>query len=411
MKRVLGILLICAMVLSGMTTMAFAGEETYPNFLGNVWTNNWSCIHNGDAEVSIKITKEGMDDVVVPVPFNEEIGEYYVETVVEGVDEIIKEVGPVYDATLSEDSLDVTDALAIMKDLGYSVEVVIVDNDEEHEFIIGDDEVYVDFLTAASLQLSLDFTIEFIEELLVMFDPTYEPTGSFEAFIEAYKEMLMDPEGGDLTAEEAEEALAEIYTLEEMIAALESGEYAGEMTVYLAASCDCPELVEYTLYHEYYDEEGEYVAQETEFLAAENGQVVTAEDLEDVYVTEYDGVEYEVEGMYLLDCETLEVDWENPVDEFTVIDYYDEETEEYYWTEVVVKYVPVSEEPGEDPGDEPGNVPGAGGDDEQKPADKPADKEEPKEDGKVPTTGDNANMVLYVLLLGAAVVALKKVRA
>ena len=420
MKKLLSILLVMALVLSGMTSMAFAGEEAeaLPNFFGNVWAYNYDCVHKADTEVSVKITKEGMEDVVIPIPYDEEWEEYVFEGVVEGLDAIIKDVAPAYDAAFEDEAVDYVDALSIMQDLGYSVEVVMEDNDAEHEFVIGEDELYVDLLTYASVKASLDFVIEFIEDLLVEFDPTYVPTGSFEAFLKAYKEMLMDPDGMDMDKEDAEEALAEIAALEEMLAALASGEYAGQMTVSVGADCECPELAEYTLYHEYYDEEGEYVAQEWEFPRVPQGTVVKVEDLE--YVTEYEGVEYEVEGVYLVDTESGEVDWENPVDEFTVVDYYDEELDEYFWTEVLVKYVPVSEDPGEEPGDEP-VVPGPGegttggegegNDDAQKPTDKPADKPADKEETKTPVTGDATVILPYVLLMAGAAIVYRKVRA
>jgi hypothetical protein len=241
-----------------------------------------------------------------------------------------------------------------------------------------------------------------IEEAIMEYDPTYVPTGSFDALLEIYKEMLLDPEGGDLTEEEVEEALAEITAYEDLMAKLESGEYAGELTVYCALECECVELAEYTLYHEYYDENDEYVAQETEWPLVPNGSVVTTEQLKEMYVTEYEGKKYEVEGVYLVDNETGEVDWDNPVEEFTVVDGYDEETETWYWTEVVIKYVLAADDTGNNVGGE-GN-----GDQDNSNTD---DKNDSKVESGVPPTGDNTSIGFFVLLMAAAVVGLKKIKA
>ena len=80
MKKTLGVLLVLVMVVSSMTTMAFAADEVaYPNFYGSVWVENYDCIHKTDAEVSVKISKEGMEDIVIPLPYDEEFEEYYCE--------------------------------------------------------------------------------------------------------------------------------------------------------------------------------------------------------------------------------------------------------------------------------------------------------------------------------------------
>ncbi len=398
-KKVLSILVICAMILSGMTSMAFAEDsitaEPYPNFLGDVWTSNYDCEKKADLEVSIKISKEGMNDIVVPLPYDADLEEYYLETVVEGIDDIVREVGPVYASALMDEDETNDDALPIMESLGYSVEVIAEDNDPDHEVFLDLATVEVEFVTYETTKMILDLITEMIEEAILEYDPTYVPTGSFDALLEVYKEMLLDPEGADMTEEEVQEALAEIEAYETMMNALESGEYAGEMLVYADVPCNCPELVEYTLYHEYYDENGEYVAQETEFPVTVNGTVVDVDDLQ--YVTDYEGVKYEVEGVYLVDNETGDVDWESPVDEFTVIDLYDEETDTYYWTEVVIKYTPVSDDAGGDEGD----IEGDQGDN------KPTDKGE----STVPPTGDDTSLGFFALLMAAALVGLKKIKA
>ena len=69
-KKLLSVLMICIMIVSGVTTMAFAeevGPEAYPNFCGSVWTDNYNCVHKADSDVSIKISKEGMSDVIVAI--------------------------------------------------------------------------------------------------------------------------------------------------------------------------------------------------------------------------------------------------------------------------------------------------------------------------------------------------------
>lgn len=430
MKKTLGVLLVLVMVVSSMTTMAFAADEVaYPNFYGSVWVENYDCIHKTDAEVSIKISKEGMEDIVIPLPYDEEFEENVIETTVEGVDDIIKEVGPVYDAAFLDENMDYVEPLTIMEELGYTVEVVIEDNDDDHEFLLEDAGLYVDVLTYESVKATLNSMVETLEEIILEYDPTYEPVGSFDALLEMYKEVLMNPDGWDMTEEEAEEELADIMYLEAMLAALESGEYAGQLMISATIPCECLELIEYTLYHEYYDGNDEYVAQEMLFPRVPNGEVIKVEDLE--YVTEYDGVEYEVEGVYLIDNETWEADWENPIEEFTAVDYYDEETDEYYWTEVVIKYVPVSEDLDSELGDggsldDNGGVTGEGAEGEAKPEPeaKPEAKPEPQpqptpetEEVKpapetdVPPTGDATNLGLYIALMFVAAFVMKKAKA
>ena len=404
-KKLLSVLMICIMIVSGVTTMAFAEEvglEAYPNFCGSVWTDNHNCVHKADSNVSIKISKEGMSDVIVTIPYDADIEEYYIETVTEGMDDILREVAPVYDSEILANGIDAVDGLAIMESLGYSVEVIAEDNDDSHEFSVDSESLYVEILTYNSVKVVLDLVVTMLEEAIMEYDPTYVPTGSFDALLEIYKEMLLDPEGGDLTEEEAEEALAEIMAYEDLMAKLESGEYAGELTVYCALECECVELAEYTLYHEYYDENDEYVAQETEWPLVPNGSVVTTEQLKEMYVTEYEGKKYEVEGVYLVDNETGEVDWDNPVEEFTVIDGYDEETETWYWTEVVIKYVPAADDTGDNAGGE-GN-----GDQNNSNTD---DKNDSKVESGVPPTGDNTSIGFFVLLMAVAVVGLKKIKA
>lgn len=411
MKRMVGILLVLILVISSMTTMAFAAE-VYPNFEGDVSAGKYDCVHKTDAEVSVVISKKGMEDIVISLPYNEYYDSYYAEDVVDGVDKIVKVMAPFYDIVGKY-----VDALKIMKGLGYNVDVVIEDNDEAHEYNMEDTSIYVDFETPITLYKEYKELIADKSEDIKQVYPDYEYDGSFDNFVAKYKEMLMHPDGWDQDEESAEEMLEydleDLFIVKAKLDAAKAGDYPGQMQVGVYVTCECPDLIEYTLYHEYYDEDDQYVAQDMEFSRALPDSVVSVDELG--YITEYDGVEYQVEGVYLYDSETGEVDWDNPIDKFTVVDYYDEETEVYYHTDVVIKYVPVSDETGDESGEGTGGegIPEGGngttgGDNNQDSANK--DDSGSKDDSKTPSTGDMLTVVPYVLLMAAAVVCLKKVR-
>lgn len=418
MKRMLGILLVLVLVISSMTTMAFAAQ-VYPNFEGDVSAGKYDCVHKTDAEVSVVISKKGMEDIVISLPYNEYYDSYYAEDVVDGVDKIVKVMAPFYDIVGKY-----VDALKIMKGLGYSVSVVIEDYDEEHQYNMEDMSLYVDFETPVTLYKEYKELIAEKSEEIKQVYPDYEYDGSFDNFVAKYKEMLMHPDGWDQDEESAEEMLAydleDLFIVKAKLDAAKAGDYPGQMQVGVYVTCECPDLIEYSLYHEYYDENGEYVAQESEWPRVLPNTVISVDELE--FVTEYDGVEYQVEGVYLYDSEKGEVDWDNPIDKFTVVDYYDEETEVYYHTDVVIKYVPVSDETGDGTGQgtggegtpEGGEGTPEGGEgttgDNNNQDSVNKDDSGSKDDSKTPSTGDMLTVVPYVLLMAAAVVCLKKVR-
>ena len=128
--------------------------------------------------------------------------------------------------------------------------------------------------------------------------------------------------------------------------------------------------------HEYHDAEGNYVWDDFSTVIYEPGETVDVADLE--VITEVDGVEYEVEGVYLLDEEGENWDYENPVTEFTVEEDMD----------VLIVYVEAADEEGTAGSIENEGTTGSG--------DVSADDESPK-------TGDDFEPAPFIVLMAAAV--------
>ncbi|MBR5517191.1 MAG: hypothetical protein IKU53_04385 [Firmicutes bacterium] len=412
MKKLVA-LALCLVLCFSMTTIAFADveENAYPNVVADVYVDNENCLYHDEYNISVKISKEGMEDIIVPLAYNEEDGCYAVSDRVDGLDDIINEVKVSYEGG---------DALDTFAEYGYTVEVIAATEDEEHIIEV---ESYVYLMTESTFRDALDMVVSFAESFIIEVDPTYEPTGNFDAFVEAWKNALLS-EG--YTEEEIQEEMAEAIEYQNIISMLESGEYAGELYIDAFIYCSCPELIYCEITHEFYDKNGEWVNVDWNPVNLEVGTVINIADI-DKY-TEYDGVEYEFIGAYLRDPETYELDLDNPIEEYVVHEEFieNEEGEIDYWAnEIVLKYVEVNDDSlGDAEGDE--GMTGGEQDDatleDEDDATKEEPKEEPKEEQKeetkedptkpnVPVTGDETNLALYMVLMLAAAFVMKKVKA
>lgn len=389
-KRIVTMLLVVVMLVSSMSAMAFAGtEETqFPNVYAAMSMGNWDCEHSADfygqENVKLVLSKESTGfSAEIPLTYDEDLQWYSAELNDPALDEVIKEVGPVYNETY--------DGATLLESCGYTVTVEGID--AEH---FSDMEVSCDVMTAETLKTTVDFITQMLVEMIQEEDPSFEGWESFDELLAAYEEILKDPEMG-YTDEEIEEELAGIASYFEMVEQLENGTYAGELMFSVYANCTCAAKVDYVVYHEYYDADGNYVAQESEFLQAADGETIQVADL--ATVTEYDGVKYEVEGYYTLDPETYDWDFENPITEFTV--------SEYEYAEVMIKYVPADDTDETVPVDNDTD-----NDDENVQTEEVTEEtEETAVDTGVPKTGDETSIAMYVLLMAAAAFGLKKVRA
>lgn len=327
-KKLLALLTATVMIFSSMALVGCGTEDTaYPNCQGVVYVENSDCQHLQDAEVRVSIANDS-ETVTLPLTYSEEWCGYYVEDSFDEVAAIIEEVAPDYDAALEAGE----DTSNILEEHGYTVTAVIEDNDDQHDYTVTD--ITCDFLTAYSLKVTTDFIAN---QLVMLYETEIEDSSSdidivindegtatingeevtFDMFVEEYGKVIED-----------EEELAALEEYKGMKDALEDGSYPGKLTFTVNVSCTCPVLTSYSLYHEYYDANGEYVAQEYVDMSGEEGETVAVKDIE--LMEEYDGQKYQLEGVYLFDSETGEWLLDNPIDEYTVSEY----------MEVLFKYVP-----------------------------------------------------------------------
>lgn len=403
-RKLLAVTLAVIMVFTTMSAAVFAeeGQKAYPNLIASAYVENYDCIHGSDADVSLKISKDGMTDIIIPLAYDKEAETYFIEDTVEGIDSIITDIKDDYDAmldTMSDEEIAAgNDADSdILKKMGYSVEVIIKDTGDGHKFTVT--EISSSVLTYKSVTVVTDWLAALLIGMMV---EEFTEEGDTEALAELDRilggHVTVDKDGNvlvgddpatfdhllkaienndEVKAEMSEEDMAAINEYKAMIAALENGSYNGELIIDVSLGCDCPEMAEYNLCHDYYNSDGEFIGQVSGFQKAEVGSVVKIDDIK--FIEKYDGVEYEVEGVYLIDEKTGEVDYTKPVEEYTI------PGEEGY-LEVVVKYVS----------------------DEKSAA---AGTAEPEGNGKSPDTGDDFNalpftvvMLLAALGMGAAVV-------
>lgn len=417
MKKLLSITLAIIMVFATMSTAVFAeGEQKqFPNVYADVWTDNIDCIHSEDADVSLKITKGSMVPIVLDLQFDEDYGSYVFEGRTEGIDPIITEIAG--NTVLMQEyadwiaDLDAEGSFDILGKAGYTVEVIAEDNDADHELTVGeidssvltkeliDDttETVTYLLMSTIINASTDAEVKELAELfggvdlLVKEDAVYivySDSTEKELVFTDLLELIKDEDLAD-EMELDEEDLADIKEYEDMIAAMEAGTYLGELIIDINLECECPVLSEYTLYHEYYDADDNYIDQTYIEKTVPELSVVKLEDIK--LLEKYDGKEYKFVGLYIVE-EDGECDWSKPVSEFTVPKADDEE-----YMEVVAKYVAE------------GETGSSGGTGEGTPSDLSGDSEIENIDGI--DTGDDFNalpfavvMLLAALGMGAAVV-------
>lgn len=411
-KKLLAIVMAMIMVLSTASVAVFAEDgssATYPNISADVYPDNMYCIHYEDAKVSIKITKEGMDPITIDLKYDDEWESYSFEGKAEGIDAIIdditnnKDLMKAYSNWMAD--FDTEEEFDILDKAGYKVEVIAEDNDANHEFEAYEIEssiVTKDIIDATTNAITNMIMVaivnssdaETLAELAAFFggvnliveegaayivyaDNTEKEAVEFNDLIklmkneEVAKEMELD-----------EEDLAGIKEYEDMMAAMEAGTYKGELTIDASLKCGCPDINEYTLYHEYYDANGKYVGQVSSDIEAAVGTYVKVDDIK--LVEKYDGKTYKFVGLYPVDEKTGEGDWDNPIKTGFEIPGIDDD-----YIEVIAKYVLTSSSAGTDA--------------------VPADSDK---GGKSPDTGDDFNVLPFaaVMLLAAAGMAAAVVR-
>ena len=411
-KKLLVFVLAVIMVFSTMSVAAFAEEGqavTYPNLSIGVSVDNPDCIHYDDAKVSVKITKNDLTVASIDLNYDKEWGQYSFEGRQEGIDAIIDEIAG-NESLMKEYSdwmadLNTEEDFDILAKAGYEVEVIAEDNDANHDF-----EVYglessiatkelIEETTDAIANMVVMMIINSssaaeIAEVAVLFGGVNLVAKEGTAYI-VYADNtekavgfndLLDLVKNEDVAKEMEledDDIAAIKEYEDMMAAMEAGTYKGELDIYADLKCGCQVMNEYTLYHEYYDADGKYIAQVSSDVKAAEGTVVKVEDLK--LIEKYDGENYKFDGVYLYNEKNDEWDWANPITEFTVPLTTSDE-----YLSVCIKYVSTSS--------------GVAGDSEP-------EGEGGKADGSNPDTGDDFNvlpfaavMLLAVAGMGAAVV-------
>lgn len=403
-KKLLAVALAVIMVFTTMSAAVFAeeGQKTYPNLTAEVYLDNLNCIHYEDADVSVKITKESMEPITVSLKYDDEYEEYLFEGRTDGIDAIIDEIVS-NDALMKEYTdwmadLDTEEDFDILKKAGYGIEVVVEDNDANHDF-----EVYaiessivtkeiIDDTTDAITNMVIIMIInssnaEELAEIATFFGGVNLVSKEGVAYIVYADDTEKAVEFSDLInllkneeiakeMELDEEDMAAIKEYEDMMAAMETGAYKGELMVDAVLKCGCSVMNEYTLYHEYYDANGEYVAQVSSDIEVAEGTVVKVEDLK--LVEKYDGENYKFDGVYLYNEKTGDWDWDNPITEFKVPLTTSDE-----YLDVCVKYTATSGEGTAIP--------------------EPGDNGDVDKGGKSPDTGDDFNVFPFATMMLLAV--------
>ena len=404
-KKLLAMIMAVIMVFTTMSAVAFAEDEqagTYPNLSVGVSIDNPDCIHYDDAKVSVKITKDDLIVASIDLNYDKEWGQYSFEGRQDGIDTIINEIAG-NEELMKEYSdwmadLNTEEDFDILAKAGYEIEVIAEDNDANHDF-----EVYglessiatkelIEETTDAIANMVVMMIINSssaaeIAEVAVLFGGVNLVAKEGTAYI-VYADNtekavgfndLLDLVKNEDVAKEMEledDDIAAIKEYEDMMAAMEAGTYKGELDIYADLKCGCQVMNEYTLYHEYYDADGKYIAQVSSDVKAAEGTVVKVEDLK--LIEKYDGESYGFEGVYLYNEKTGDWDWKNPVTEFTVPSIASDE-----YLQVCIKYVSTS-----------AAVAG-----EAEP-----EGEGSKTDGSNPDTGDDFNVLPFaaIMLLAAA---------
>ena len=285
------------MVLSSMS-VAFADDngakKFYPNYTAMIKVSNDDCIHYDKMDVRLQVDVAGTG-TELKLEYDEEQQAYVDEGYI-----------PVLDSQFGKMAPEV------------SANIVVEDGDAAHEvFNDVDMKAAVIFKTKAELKAEADATANYIvywAYKMASEDPAalaeLETTFGGKLGLDANDDVTLNgavlgmgdllnviknnPEKMELT----EEGLAEINEYEEMMAA-ES--FLGQVEFTEAIKCNCPDLVDYSLYHEYYDGNGDYIAQEWIDSKGANGEVIKVTDVP--LKETYEGVTYKFKGAYLYDEE------------------------------------------------------------------------------------------------------------
>jgi len=325
-KKLLVMLLVMIMLISSLGMTAFAEEQTqepFPNIMGTLDLNNYDCEHyeefTGKTDVKLVVSK-GDFSVDIPLEWDADLEWYYTEGNIPELDAVITEVGPVYEEIMySEEMVDV------LKECGYTVSVEGIDAEHFNEV-----EITCDVMTAESLRESLDMIIGLLNGLIQEADPEAEEIESFDELLVMYEEILRDPEN-EYTEEEIQEELAAIQAYNDMVLALEDGTYAGELMLTVNVLCECPVVLDYDVYHTYYNSETDYVDVNYGTEKVEVGQEI---NVADSIKTEYDGKTYKVKAIYDGYGEDIT---DNPI----IVP-----TEDDWWIDVYIEYELVDQDSG-----------------------------------------------------------------
>lgn len=364
-KKLFAWFMTIIMVFSSLNIVAFADEENikhYPNYSVDTCFSNDDCklYDSKDLDIQFKITFSG-ESIMIPVIYDNEYEGYYVE----GYSELLKKL-------IETESTD------------FTTEVIIEDNNPEHNFQ-NDNKVDLDITTKQEIVETLNalanliifFVYESVVEegdtaTLVEMEAAFGGTitlvddvamlngvpVTFQDFVNAYKN---NAEAMGL----GEDELTAIQEYEDMMA---SDDFIGSADFTINLNCDCTEMFNYSVYHEYYDSKGELIDWEWDDLKAEADTVIKISDIP--LVETYDGKTYEFEGAYLYDDE-FELDLSNPITEFTL-------EEDYF--EVGLKYVLVKSSDSNSITDDSTSTPNHNND-------------------QTPETGDDFNTTPFMLLM------------
>lgn len=351
---------------SSLSIVAFADEDTgehYPNYSVDVDITNDDCKYFDSSELDIKlnVTFSG-ESVVIPVTYDSEYEWYYVE----GYSELLRK-------------------LIETKSTDFTAEVIIEDNDLEHNFQT-DTNIDVDIYTKQEIIEDLNelanFMIGMIYEIIVEENDT-ESLAELEAALGGTITMVDDVamlNGAPLTFQDlvnafknnaealglGEEGLAAIKEYEDMMA---SEDFIGSADFVINLKCDCTEMLDYCVNHEYYDKNGEMIDFDANDYTVEAGTVINISDIP--LVEKCDGKTYKFEGAYLYN-DDYDLDLNNPITEFTV-------NEDFM--EIGFKYVLVSSNEGGSKTDDSTTTP------------------DNKTNDKTPETGDSFNTSPFMLLM------------
>lgn len=311
-KKVFVWVMALVMVFSSMS-IAFADDsgtpKLYPNYRVKIVVNNNDCVHMDKMDVRLQVQVEYTGTELV-LKYDENQQAYVDEGFIPVLNDEFGKLAP-----------DVT------------AKIVVEDGDPNHEVSNSTGMLSaVIFKTKAELKAEADATANFIiywaykmaseepaavAELEAAFggtlgidaDDNVTINGKVLGMDDLIALIRTNPDKFDAT----EENLAMIEEYEEMMA---SNTFLGQVEFTESIDCNCPDLVDYSLYHEYYDENNQYVAQEWVDSRGADGAVVKVKDVP--LQEKYEGVTYKFKGAYIYDETKGGIDRDNPVTEFTV---------------------------------------------------------------------------------------------